>query len=336
MYKVIKKEKINKKDILEWGKLWLNSKNAQLFNSHQWFEACEKSMPSKYLCFFVYDNDELVSIIPVKVILHFIYVSPGGKYLDKNTNLFLKSNHECMDWLIKKYFRHKLLIFNEVPEKDLQYYGQDFITRESSINPYAILDSELSTITKRTLKKIKSILDVNKNKLSFKAYSGNNLKNNINLMFNIEKESNKIKRKKAIFIHPKVRQLFYELSSYPGTTLFVLYFEGKPIAHTFDFINKDYIMGYHTAYVNEYKNLIPGKLVSYFVMKYCLANNIYKYDFSRGDGHKKRQFARFSEKNYNLFYTDICVVKFFVKIYFSILDKYSRFKMIIKKIIRKK
>lgn len=329
MFSVVFKNDLNENDINDWKCLWECSKYKRVYNSYEWYNSCKRNFKGKYLALYVYRDNELAAILPFKVLFGKIYVSPGGRFIDKNSNLF-KENNNLINFVIKKQLKNKIIIFKEVPEEELKFYDDEYYCKMSSINPYAKIDENLSVISKRTMKNISKILSENNGDFLLKVYKGNNIRNNINTAFEIEKNSNKVKKHRTIFNNKKVCNFFYDILSYEGTRLFVLKYKGNSIAHTLDFLNGDYLLGCHTAYLDEYSKLLPGKILTYFVMHYCFENNILKYDFSRGECNKKNQFAKDKAYNYNLIYCGRCL-KLILKVYYKVICLMKMTKRYLKK-----
>lgn len=333
MYRIELKQDLTEQDYREWEQLWNDSPFPKVYNSKYWFMACKSAFKGKYSVVYIYKDEKLNVIIPLKSFCNLVFVSPGGKYLDKSSNLFADPYDENLSDIIQEFFKGKCLIFNEVPETELEFYGKSDYCRVSSVNPYAIIDEGLSSISKRTKKKLDKIIAESNNAFSIKVYKSN-IKENINTIFQIEENSNKVERKKALFTNDEIKKFFEDISSYPGARLFVLYYNDTPIAHTYDFLNGRYLTGCHTAYLDEYKKMMPGKMLTYLVMEYCKENGIGVYDFSRGECDKKAQFAKDKCDNYNLYYANIVIItciKFFfnfIKVLKSIKRKMREAKII--------
>lgn len=318
MYRIDVKKVLNETDYEEWERLWLEADNSKVYNSTDWFKACCTAFNGKYFAAYIYKDEVLQAIIPLRSLWNLIYISPGRKYLDKSSNLFRTADPGCLDYLINEYFRTKCFIFSEVPDSELMHYGNSKYQRISSVNPFARIDSELTSISKRTRKKLDKILAENEGAFSLAVYK-DNVKENIHTAFDIEQNSNKIERKRALFSNEKIRQFFADISRYPGTRLFVLYFKSIPIAHTLDFMNGHILTGCHTAYLEEYKALMPGKMLTFFVMNYCKENGIEIYDFSRGECDKKTQFAKDKSNNFSLYYGNSLFI-FSIRCYFRMIS----------------
>lgn len=318
MYRVEVKKTLTEKDYEEWEHLWLESENPKLYNSMYWFKACCTVFRGKYFAAYIYKDEMLKSIIPLKSLWNLIYVSPGGRYLDKSSNLFCDTDEDGLNYLINEFFKKKCFVLNEVPDNELIYYGDSDYLRISSVNPYSRIDTGLTSISKRTRKKLDKILAENEGSFSLVVYK-DDIEENIHIVFDIEQSSNKIERKRALFSDETIRHFFVDLSRYPGTRLFVLYYNGIPIAHTLDFLNGHILTGCHTAYLEEYKTLMPGKLLTYFVMNYCKDNGIEIYDFSRGECDKKAQFAKEKSNNYCLYYGNPLFI-FSIRCYFKMIS----------------
>lgn len=315
MYSIEVKRALTDQDYTEWDELWKKSANPKVYNSIYWFKTCSSIFRGKYLVIYIYKDGMLNSIIPIKSLWNMIYISPGGRYLDKSANLFSDNSSEAIEFIVREFFNNKWFIFTEVPENELQFYSDSDFCRTCSVNPFADIDDGLSSISKRTRKKLDKIIAENENCFSLRIYK-DDIKDEIHTMFDIESNSNKIDRKRALFTDEKIRQFFTDISRFPGTRLFVLYYKDIPIAHTFDFINGYYLTGCHTAYLEDHKALMPGKMLTYFVMNYCKNNGIKMYDFSRGECDKKAQFSKKKSDNCCLYYGNalfICGVKMYYK-----------------------
>ena len=318
MYRVELKKSLTENDYEEWEHLWSESDNPKLYNSTYWFKACCKTFRGKYFAAYIYKDEVLKSIIPLKSLWNMIYISPGGRYLDKSSNLFCDTDEDGLKYLINEYFKTKCFVFNEVPDNELIYYGHSDYLRINSVNPYSRIDTGLTSISKRTRKKLDKILAENEGSFSLASYC-DDIKENIHTVFEIEQSSNKIERKRALFSDELIRRFFIDISGYPGTRLFVLNYNGIPIAHTLDFINGNILTGCHTAYLEEYKSLMPGKMLTYFVMDYCKDNGIEIYDFSRGECDKKSQFAKEKSNNYCLYYGNPLFI-FCIRCYYQVIS----------------
>mgnify|MGYP000623486795 CR=1 FL=1 len=93
MFSVVFKNDLNENDIKDWKCLWECSKYKRVYNSYEWYNSCKRNFKGKYLALYVYKDNELVAILPFKVLFGKVYVSPGGRFIDKNSNLFKENNN---------------------------------------------------------------------------------------------------------------------------------------------------------------------------------------------------------------------------------------------------
>ena len=318
MYSIEVKRALTDQDYTEWDELWKKSTNPKVYNSIHWFKSCSSLFKGKYLVIYIYEDGIIKSIIPIKTLWNMIYISPGGRYLDKSSNLFSDNSNKTIEYIVRKHFKNKCFIFTEVPENELHFYCDSDYCRTCSVNPFAEIDDGLSSISKRTRKKLDKILVEHMDCFSLRVYK-DDIKDGIPIMFDIESNSNKIDKNRALFTDENIRRFFVDISAFPGTRLFVLYYKDIPIAHTFDFINGYYLTGCHTAYREDYKTLMPGKMLTYFVMDYCKTNGIEMYDFSRGECDKKAQFSKKKSNNYCLYYGNTLFI-FSLKMYYKTIS----------------
>lgn len=311
MYKIVKTNRIDIKTIEEWKELWSLSKNKNYFNSFEWFENYIFSFSiTKYILLKGYSDNKLQFLLPLIQTSYKQLKCIGGKYLDKVSFLY-KDNLICCLESIEQYAKkNRITIILYECDFDINIIKNgDFIIEIASDNPYVDLTKDINNVMKHKEKRyIENIIRKNK-ELNFKIMIGKETQKYIETIFNIENKSNKLKRKKALFINENCKNLFRNISKTEYGMLCILYYNNIPIAHMYGLIaHPKTFMAYHMAYDIEYRKYQPGKLVIYYLLNYLRQESYYKFDFSRGNSMLKRHFSVESVKNYNIYINpNICV-----------------------------
>ncbi len=328
-------DKLDSKTKQEWIKLWQNNINRNFFNSVSWFQSyISVYQIQQYTILKGYDNNSVQFILPLIKTPFKNLVVVGGRYLDKVSFLYKGDIKEIIRTLKKYCIENKKTI--TLLECNFDTYGikeQECITEFASDNPFVSLNQDLDLVIKRKEKRyIESILKKNNN-LSFKIISGNGVRDYIDVIFDIESRSNKIKRSKALFVDEKAKELFRNISKTDYSMLCILYYNNTPIAHMFGLIaTPGNFMAYHMAFDKEYSRLQPGKLVIYHLLNYLKIEQYNLFDFSRGNSLLKKHFSIENSKNYNIYINPNVFVK--IKLLFRTLVKHL--KHIVKKILYKR
>lgn len=330
-------KEINKLDFKtkqEWIKLWDKDINRNYFNSLWWFQNyISVYQIHQYIILKGYNNNSIQFILPLikKPFKNLVVV--GGRYLDKVSFLYDGDMKDIIK-ILKKYCieNKKTIILLECNFDVHCIKEQKCITEFASDNPYVSLSQNLDLVIKKKERKhIENILRKNNN-LSFKTISGNGVQDYIDIIFDIESRSNKIKKNKALFIDEKSKELFRNISKTDYSMLCILYYNDIPIAHMIGLIaTPGNFMAYHMAFDKEYSHFQPGKLVIYHLLNYLKMEQYDIFDFSRGNSLLKKHFSIENKKNYNIYINPNIFVK--IKLIYRTWIKY--FKHLVKKILYK-
>jgi len=119
--------------------------------------------------------------------------------------------------------------------------------------------------------------------------------------------------------------------------VFIMYLEGKPVAHWIVFLYRGTILGGTTGYLQEYNRYRPGLYLFLKMINYlCQNGKVNKLDFGFGDAQYKREFASSINIESNIFIYSVSPRGFilnFIRIFNSVsLNLYRklsfRFEMI--------
>jgi CelD/BcsL family acetyltransferase involved in cellulose biosynthesis len=338
-FKTIKK--LDNDFIREWHEFWDKQQNAHFFNSPEWFISCLTAFNAKnYFIFVVYQSKKIKLIWPTVKMKKFgisFLGSPGGEYLDKNSLLFDNDDPTIIGALIEKILKDANIYMTEVDEKtkcNIARTSTTKLIRQSSINPYISLDLEPFRFIKNKQKnEIKNKIKRYQGNLSFKLCE-DNLRKHLATIFDIEHASIKAKNGKNIFSKKIARDLFNHISNGQNDALIaLLFFNNKPIAHMFGLISKRSFIAYHMAYLKDYKNLIPGKILLYFLLPLLKEKDFTLFDFSRGESILKKQFAQQKKTQYEIFISDNTIINFYISCVFFINNAWLSTKKCIKNLL---
>lgn|GEM_PF-5646154 len=279
-----------------WCDFWNNSESRHLFNHPVWFEICTKVFKYKDLSIIKNcDNNKINMILPVSI-KNKKLISIGEKYLDKSNILVDKEADGLNEFLIKNGYT---LYLEEVDEKLINFFPFKRIIYESSLNPQTDLNVEMK-VKPKELRYLNNIYKKNP-MIKFHTIYGKECFDYIDVMFEIEKQSNKPQKKKALFNNVIAQELFKQIAKTEFAILTIMYYDNIPVAHMFGLNNFNGIYSaYHMAYKSQYKNLQPGKLVILNLFDILKLNGFKIFDFSRGDSALKRHFSTSVVKNYNI------------------------------------
>lgn len=300
---------INSEFIKEWSTVWKNQQGAHFFNSPEWFISCLESFSiKKYFIFVGYQAGNIKVIYPVVKIRKFgvsFLGSPGGKYLDKSSLLYVNNSSGVVKALLEKMLKDDNIYLAEVDgntKNKITSSGITSLVRPISSNPFISLDSEPFRFLKNKQRnEIRNKVNRYQNNLSFRYYT-DNVDTHVGSIFAIEEKSFKRKKGRHIFSKKIARDLYSNIARVQGcASIAILCFNSKPIAHMFGLIYKKKFQAYHMAYLEDFRKLIPGKVLLYFLLPKLVERGFVQFDFSRGDSLLKKQFTSQRNTQYEIF-----------------------------------
>lgn len=322
---ISEKSILSEQDILAWEELWNRLDTSHFFNSYQWFLACKDGLQQNVSVWFAYYESILVGIFPLCKIRKYgltCWGIIGRPYADKCSILYDRMYDDYLEQFLHEIGKTTPVVLEEIPAS-WEMDGNDQILYEhSSINPYVRLDEDILYQVKR--KEWNSIKrKAEKSKLFFKVYSNDDVCKNIHVLWEIESQSNKPSRNRALFDRDKVKNLFYIVANSDKSVLCVLYDGEKPIAHMFGYNIKNIVFhAHHMSYSQEYFKQTPGKVVIYRLISYLQEKEFKIFDFSRGETMLKKHFSLYKESNYEYYYNCSMFSRTWFKICLYVKEKY--------------
>jgi hypothetical protein len=90
------------------------------------------------------------------------------------------------------------------------------------------------------------------------------------------------------------------------------------------------------AYLEDYRKLVPGKVLLYFLLPELVERGFTLFDFSRGDSLLKRQFTQQKKIQYDIFISKKVIVNCYISCIFFINSVWLFAKKYIKILLNKK
>lgn len=300
--------------IKEWDSLWINAINATIFNSYAWFKATSKTKQLNnciiYLC---YQNDELVAILPLVEERRFgikVLTTHLGSYISDEAIVLKEHNPKVLKELILEISKNNNLYLTRVSStnvQDLKNILPQIFYSVIGVNPIINLKADpLSSFSKTSKKKLESILKKAGDKIVLKIFSGNHDLNEVlKIMIDIDTNSGKQRNSRDIFTKDEERRFFTNLVNYcrEYIEISLLYYDGQPIAYTFNLKGGKVYFGYQTSYLFEYRKLSPGKLVLMKSLKEIAHSGYNLLDCGEGLSAFKQEFTKDYKLKYDLHYS---------------------------------
>jgi CelD/BcsL family acetyltransferase involved in cellulose biosynthesis len=109
----------------------------------------------------------------------------------------------------------------------------------------------------------------------------------------------------AVFSQSSHRRLFLYLARHAPHLISVplLHFQSRPIAHGLGFITQNSFLASHTAFLESFRHLMPGKLLKYFLLPHLSSVGIKNFDFGRGLSPHKLELTPHTHVQWHIFYS---------------------------------
>lgn len=304
---------IDKKLATQWKNLWNISQKATVFNSYEWFLASTKTVkiPECIIC-TCYQGRNLVAIMPLfstKVFGVTVMKSIGYKY--SGTPFLSKSyDKDLMKFFFSKIFRKYNLYIPKIDSeanKILRDIFPESFTYIMSVNPFIDRRHKFGKFTQANEhKNVRKIMKDNTQKFELQIFKGEKqLKNHINEMFYIEQNSTKKLKKMDLFSSQANKNFFINLSKYCGNFVQLLFLKhnDKQIAYDFVFTAKNTLWAYQCAFLDDFRNLAPGLVITIYELDSLENSQIDVYDLGGGISSYKQRFTSDYYLLYDLLYS---------------------------------
>lgn len=317
----------------EWGVLWSNAENANLFNSPDWFSSAN---PREFKIIAVYESGKLVAVMPLCKISAFKVpvLAPILHEFVVNTPFLVK---QVTFKLVRKLFNAASmegnLYINKIDTKEAIILRKAFpegIFPLISVNPHIALDKgdPFRYVSSKNKHEIRRILRKFGDSVAIKILSSKReIREFLPNMFEIDRNSAKEKRAMSIFTKEENRIVFNDFVNKLGKyiEITVLLYKDKPVAYIFCFkSNKAYIL-YQASYLLEARNISPGKIIITKLLEIISNRKFTLFDFSGGVSAYKQDFTSEYYIQYNLYFSN----NKFIRIWWRYINKARRLKQIL-------
>lgn len=297
---------LDKKLRIQWERLWKKSPYAHMYNSPLWMDVAQVEKEENIRILTVHQESNLVALLPLvmrsRLGVH-IYTDFGDKYLDHSSLLLKKVDPILIKKIITKLSTIGSFSLCEIPEEYITKVRKNkaLAVKKSSITPYLPLDGDpLRHMSSKNRKKIEKRIHEYKDALTYTVSTGDI--SDLMLAFELDKKSLKSKKGKSTF-HSIENQNFYKklLHTFNDKLLVnILYYNNEPIISDIGVKVNNTYHALHTAYLEEYKFLNPGKLLLYFLLQELQKGGIQLFDFSRGTNEFKRDITPYYTQQYSV------------------------------------
>jgi CelD/BcsL family acetyltransferase involved in cellulose biosynthesis len=180
-----------------------------------------------------------------------------------------------------------------------------------NLSPFIPKEPELlAFLDKRQKRKIKSESVKNQENLRFQTYTKEKEKIS-EIVFAVESVSSRRARGKGTFTDPNTKKIFNSIMKFwaDEISLDVMYFKGKPVCYMFGILNAKTFYALNTAYLEGYQDIIPGKMVVYYLLQRLQASGVELFDFLRGSSRFKQDFTPFFSEQYDVYFSNNILVR---------------------------
>jgi hypothetical protein len=318
------RNKLDQNLLMRWKDLWKKSEEGHFFNTPEWLLSyCRSQGVENFSIVTIEENNELLLVLPLVKESFFgisTYGSPGGKYLNKSSLLIKNIDKGLLQELInflKKQGNFCLAECDSELASIMEKIDNGLIKKESSINPYINLDNPHKFLSNKQRNKIRNIIARNKKSLRYETFTGD--MNALKLVFEMDKKSSRTKKGKATFVNDLDRKFCQEmLKSMPKNfQIDLLFYEKDLICYSIEFTFKKVIQAFNTGYDGNYRQIGPGKILTYLMLEQLKNGKYETMDFSRGNSILKQDFTKLLKKNYEILYSK----NLFVKLWWKTAEK---------------
>lgn len=314
-YKITASNKLSKELKKSWEKLWLQAENANMFNSPRWFLTILKTCkPKKYQIYTCYKNSELVAVFPMTSLKKFgitVTSSIGNYYLYNTGFLVKKLDEELFKTFFTEILHHKNTYITRIDEKSAhllhRLFPHTFFSIMAAVPYLEIKSNPFRYVSKSVSKEIERIVRKYNGKITNKTCDlHNNLNETLRTMIDIDQQSSKKLRSKDIFSKKENRLYFKNLIKHFADfiRIDVAYLNQVPFVYVFGLEYKKTYLYLQTAFLNDYRYLSPGKLLTHYLLSSLhKKNQVERIDFGAGINSFKQLYTPDYYIEYDLYNT---------------------------------
>jgi len=338
----------------EWKSLWNSLPYATISNSPEWFVSAKEAFhPNEVRIIALYSEMNILLGIGGffrKTICTIPFWSiAGDEFSDKESILIDYSNREAVALFLSAIEGSIPLILTNYTDKTLQNIKRikhtNIMKADENLyvdfheGPYGNMKQRKITLTNNRIKNnthdfscdMKTQCDIAEKKLA-----------NLQVAFEIEKNSSKSKKGRMIF-HKESSRNFYTnliLALQNNSIVTIIYIDSLPIAYSIAFTNRGVIQTSQKAHLSSHNYFNPGRILVMKLCDYARSQNNSTLDLGRGSDRFKSSIATRRED----LYTIIVSKNIFIRVplllilklrswLYTMLVKYDFFYLFYKKLV---
>jgi len=325
LYKSIDKEILD-----EWEQLWKESPDGNYINSPYWFVSVIESFNYKnFVLIAIYENGKLIAIGSLvnrkKYGLDFYTVAPED-FVCGIPFLIDLTNTEVVKELTQQLLDLGNILFTNVSEKfiyALKVHTEKIDTLYQAPNYYlALTKNENGNIFLRKRNKLIHEIKGNEEKFILQPFNGESSKN-LDLIFDLDNKSSKYGKGYNTFSSSSIKKFYKTLAKHFGKYFCfnILYFEKFPIAYEIGFLIDRKYFGSQMAYLSEYKQYSPGKVIFVKVADFLGSKGVRQWDMGSGESSVKKLVTEEKRELYQI----ILSKNIFVRAYITSMSTFKNF-----------
>lgn len=316
---------IDKEVLEEWQKLWALSPYANYTNAPQWFlSVIEAFAYKKFVIIAIYKNEKLAAVGALtkqkKYGIDCYTVTPGD-FIYGNPFLIDLEDKELVSEFTNALVEIGTVFLDNLTEDVVSAFGRNNKTQaiEESLNyslPIIKDDKDVAIIKNRKilLRRIRN----NAECFSFKSYEGTSSK--LSEVFAIDTQSRKKGNGYSTFADEQTKRFFQLLAKHFSENLRIniLYYTDTPIAYEIGFLINDTYYANQIAYLSEYMQYSPGKVIAVKLIDYLASKNVKNLNLGSGDSHIKRLLTDEYKQLYQCIISNNSLAKKYLKSSFKL------------------
>jgi CelD/BcsL family acetyltransferase involved in cellulose biosynthesis len=314
---------LDQKILKDWQSLWEESIFANYTNSPQWFLSVIQNFHRKdFVILAVYEKDTLTAVAALMkekkygvdwytvLPTDFVYGVPFlMDYTDKAVLTEVKEQLLSLGNIFLTNLPQKFASAVASGDRSAAAFYQ-------TVNYYISLkrDSDGKTILRKRSKLLHEIRG-KEDAFTLKSFDGKN-EMGLKTVFAIDNQSRKQGRGYSAFASDKTQKFYEQLGKNFGKRFVtnVLYFTDTPIAYEIGFLINHTYFGSQIAYVAEYKQYSPGKVIMVKLADYLSARGVQTWDMGSGDSAVKKLVTEEKRELQQIFLTQNVLIRKYISV----------------------
>ncbi len=311
---------------LAWEHLWQTSPHATYSNSPYWFNTVVKHFDYKrYAIIAVYDNEMLVAVAALMRVKKYgskVYTLAPNDFVCGLPFLFDPSRKSVVKEIHKQLLTLGHVYLDNVPLEFVECFQT--VSKYMQAYPFTVnyyrelIPNEQGIIAFSYRKKIFRHIREKRESFFLKGFDGTD-KDILPVIFTIDAASSKRVSGYNCFSTRFIKKFYGNLIREFGKKfkIYILYFDGKPIAYEMGFLINDVFYDNQAAYKVRYQSYNPGNVLSCLIMDHLAREGVKIVDFGSGDTFQKKLISQDKNDLYKVIFSK----NSFIRFHYCNLDK---------------